>query len=125
MQSSGCFYRLLDNTSFIVRLVKFSRFFLFINYTHLQAFHNNDINTKKDIKKKKFLKGENIETIKKWTGDDLDMEAEFDDLDEDHQGHVFFEDLVKWALKKNMKIELAKQEEKEKIMAEENGEKEE
>ena len=91
----------------------------------LQAFHNNDINIKKVIKKKKFLKGENIETIKKWTGDDLDMEAEFDAIDEDHQGHVFFEDLLKWALKKNMKIELAKQEEKEKILAEENGEKEE
>ena len=91
----------------------------------MQAFHNNDINTKKVIKKKKFLKGENIETIKKWTGDDLDMEAEFDAIDEDNKGQIFFEDLVKWALKKNMEIELAKQEEKEKIMAEENGDKKE
>ena len=91
----------------------------------MQAFHNNDINTKKVIKKKKFLKGENIETTKKWTGDDLDMEAEFDILDEDNQGQVFFEDLVSWALKKNMMIELAKQEEKEKRMAEENGDKKE
>ena len=99
--------------------------FYFINYTPLQAFHNNDINTKKVIKKKKFLKGENIETVKKWTGEDLDMEAEFDVLDEDNQGQVFFEDLVKWALKKNMMIELAKQEEKEKRMAEENGDKKE
>ena len=97
----------------------------FYLYTLLQAFHNNDINTKKVIKKKKFLKGENIETIKKWTGDNLDMEAEFDVLDEDNQGQVFFEDLVKWALKKNMMIELAKQEEKEKRMAEENGDKKE
>ena len=40
-------------------------------------------------------------------------------------GQIFFEDLVKWALKKNMEIELAKQEEKEKIMAEENGDKKE
>ena len=91
----------------------------------MQAFHNNDINTKKVIKKKKFLKEENIETVKKWTGEDLDMEAEFDVLDEDSQGQVFFEDLVKWALKKNMMIELAKQEEKEKRMAEENGDKKE
>ena len=53
------------------------------------------------------------------------MEAEFDVLDEYNQGQKFFEDLVKWALKKNMEIELAKQEEKEKIMAEENGDKKE
>ena len=46
------------------------------------------------------------------------MEAEFD---EDNQVQLFFEDLVKWDLKKNMKIELAKQEEKEKIMVAENG----
>jgi Ca2+-binding EF-hand superfamily protein len=53
------------------------------------------------------------------------MEAEFDAIDEDNKGQIFFEDLVKWALKKNMEIELAKQEEKEKIMAEENGDKKE
>jgi hypothetical protein len=53
------------------------------------------------------------------------MEAEFDALDEDNQEQIFFEDLVKWALKKNMKIELANQEEKEKIMAAENGDKKE
>ena len=59
------------------------------------------------------MKGDNVETIKKWTGEDLDMEAEFEDLDEGKTGKIFFEDMVKWALKKNMKIELLKREEKE------------
>ena len=59
------------------------------------------------------MKADNVETIKKWTGEDLDMEAEFDALDEGKTGKIFFEDMVKWALKKNMKIELLKREEKE------------
>ena len=50
------------------------------------------------------------------------MEAEFDALDEDNQEQIFFEDLVKWALKKNMMIELAKQE---KIMVAESVDKKE
>ena len=42
------------------------------------------------------------------------MEAEFDVLDEEKKGQISFEDMVKWALKKNMQVELLKQEEKEK-----------
>ena len=41
------------------------------------------------------------------------MEAEFEDLDEGKKGKIYFEDMAKWALKKNMKIELLKREEKE------------
>ena len=59
------------------------------------------------------MKADNVETIKKWTGEDLDMEAEFDALDEGKTGKIFFEDMVKWALKRNMKIELLKRGENE------------
>ena len=59
------------------------------------------------------MKGDNVETIKKWTGDDLDMGAEFEDLDEGKTGKIYFEDMVKWALKRNMKIELLKRGENE------------
>ena len=55
-----------------------------------------------------------METLSKWTGEDFDMEAEFDVLDEKKEGQIVFEDIVKWALKKNMQVELLKQEEKEK-----------
>ena len=85
-----------------------------------KVFHNDDLNPKKVIKKKKFLKGENIKEIQEWVGADLDMEAEFDAIDEDNDGKIFFEDMAKWALKKNMKIELEKQEKIEKAKIEEN-----
>ena len=42
------------------------------------------------------------------------MEAEFDVLDEEKKDQISFEDMVKWALKKNMQVELLKQEEKDK-----------
>ena len=41
------------------------------------------------------------------------MEAEFDVLDENKKEQIAFEDMVKWAFKKNMLVELLKQEEKE------------
>ena len=55
-----------------------------------------------------------METIRKWTGEEFEMEEEFDALDKDKTGQILFEDMVKWALKKNMQVELRKQEEKEK-----------
>ena len=55
-----------------------------------------------------------METLRKWTGEGFDIEAEFDVLDEEKKEQIFFEDLVKWALKKNMQVKLLKQEEKEK-----------
>ena len=58
------------------------------------------------------MEGDNVETFNKWIGEVLDMEAEFDDLDKGTKGQIFFEDMVKWALRKNMKIKLLKREEK-------------
>ena len=47
------------------------------------------------------------------------MAAEFNNIDINNEDKIIFETLVEWALKKNMQIELTKQEEKEKI--EDNG----
>ena len=71
------------------------------------------------IKRKRFLKDENIAEIKRFVGPDLDMEAEFISIDGSKAGKVTFANLVKWALKKNMLIELENQEGKEKNEGEE------
>ena len=68
---------------------------------------------KKVIKKKKFLKVQNIELMKKFAGDNVDMEAEFDVIDEENKEQISFEDMVKMLLKKNMSVELEKQQKKE------------
>ena len=49
--------------------------------------------------------------MKTFIGSDLDMEAEFDTIDVNNAGKITFERLAKWALAKNMLIELKKQEE--------------
>ena len=77
-------------------------------------FHNDEIDEQKLIKRKRFLKDENVAEIKKFVGADLDMEVEFNSIDGSKAGKITFANLVKWALKKNMWIELEKQEEKKK-----------
>ena len=81
----------------------------------ITLFRNDDIDEQKLIKRKRFINTENAAELIKFVGNDLDLEAEFGDLDKNKDDKVIFEDLVKWALKKNMLIELANQEEKEKI----------
>ena len=66
-----------------------------------------------------------MEEIKDWVGKDVDIEAEFDLVDEDKDGKIVFQEMIKWALLKNMKIELKKSEEKEKALVKESGENEE
>ena len=63
----------------------------------LQLFHNDDVNPKKTIKKKRFLKEENINEVRQWVGnnEELDWEAEFDQIDEDKDGKIFFEDFIR------------------------------
>ena len=72
-------------------------------------FKNNDMDEKKSIKKKRFLKKE--EDLREWVGD-LDLEAAFDILDESSSGKITFEELTSWALIENVKIEMLKNEEK-------------
>ena len=63
----------------------------------LQLFHNDDVNPKKTIKKKRFLKEENINEIRHWVGnkEELDWEAEFDQIDDDKDGKITFEIFVR------------------------------
>ena len=72
-------------------------------------FKNNDMDEKKSIKKKRFLKKE--EDLREWVGE-LDLEAAFDNLDESNSGKITFEELTTWALIENVKIEMLKNEEK-------------
>ena len=72
-------------------------------------FKNDDMDEKKSIKKKRFLKKE--EDLREWVGD-LDLEAAFDNLDESNNGKITFEEVTSWALIENVKIEMMKEEEK-------------
>ena len=72
-------------------------------------FKNDDMDEKKSIKKKRFLKKE--EDLREWVGD-LDLDAAFDNLDESNNGKITFEELTSWALIENVKIEMMKEEEK-------------
>ena len=57
-------------------------------------FHNNDVNPKKSIKKKRFLKSEKIEQMKQLIGENC-WEEEFDKLDQDRDEKITFEDLLR------------------------------
>ena len=57
--------------------------------------------------------------LRKLTWEELDLDVEFDAIDKDNKGKIFFEDMVNWVLDKTMKIELFKQDEREKAVAEE------
>ena len=72
-------------------------------------FKNDDMDEKKSIKKKRFLKKE--DDLREWVGD-LDLEAAFDNLDESSNGKITFEEVTSWALIENVKIEMMKEEEK-------------
>ena len=72
-------------------------------------FKNDDMDEKKSIKKKRFLKKE--EDLREWVGD-LDLDVAFDNLDESNNGKITFEELTSWALIENVKIEMMKEEEK-------------
>ena len=78
-------------------------------------FKNDDMDEKKSIKKKRFLKKE--EDLREWVGD-LDLDAAFDNLDESNNGKITFEELTSWALIENVKIEIMKEEEKVKLQKE-------
>ena len=78
-------------------------------------FKNDDMDEKKSIKKKRFLKKE--EDLREWVGD-LDLDAAFDSLDESNNGKITFDELTSWALIENVKIEMMKQEEKVKLQKE-------
>ena len=58
------------------------------------------------VSKEEFC-AENIKaSVEKWTGESLeDMEAEFDNIDENGGGQILFGEFVKWALDKNLDIE--------------------
>ena len=62
----------------------------------LQLFRNDDVNPKKSIKKKKFLKEENIHELSKWIKEDLCWEEEFDKLDDNMNGKIVFEDFIRF-----------------------------
>ena len=105
-----------------------------------QIFKNNDVNPDKKIKKKRFLDEDNIAEVREYVGEGLDMEEQFDNIDQDGKGKVFFNiifwinldylsccqhllilfpqilfrDLVTWAFKKNMAVEIANKEKKKK-----------
>ena len=78
-------------------------------------FKNDDMDEKKSIKKKRFLKKE--EDLREWVGD-LDLDVAFDNLDESNNGKITFEELTSWALIENVKIEIMKEEEKVKLQKE-------
>ena len=71
----------------------------------LQLFRNDDVNPKKSIKKKKFLKEETITEVSKWIEEELRWEDEFDNLDGDKDGKISFEDFIRFDLKDNSLID--------------------
>ena len=73
-------------------------------------FKNDDMDERKSIKKKRFMKKE--DDLREWVGGDLDLEAAFDSLDDSSKGKITFEEITTWALMENVKIELKKNEEK-------------
>ena len=73
------------------------------------------------VKKKKFLDNHNLDEIVPWVGEGLDMEQEFDSIDQDKDGKIFFKDFIDWAFNKNIQREWAKLEAQNNI---ENGENE-
>ena len=73
------------------------------------------------VKKKKFFDNHNLDEIVPWVGEGLDMEQEFDSIDQDKDGKIFFKDFIDWAFNKNIQKEWAKLEAQNNI---ENGENE-
>ena len=57
----------------------------------------NEKKKKKTIKKKRFLKEENINELRHWVGnnEEVDWEAEFDQIDDDKDGKITFENFVR------------------------------
>ena len=58
------------------------------------------------VSKEEFC-AENVKAaVEKWIGETLeDMEAEFDNIDENGGGQILFGEFVKWALDRNLDIE--------------------
>ena len=61
-----------------------------VNPCSAQIFKNNDVNPDKKIKKKRFLDEDNIAEVREYVGEELDMEEQFDNIDEDAKGKVFW-----------------------------------
>merc|ERR1712126_680955 len=62
------------------------RFFLMV----CQTFKNDDMDERKTIKKKKFLKKDIIEDLQDLVGNDVNMSDEFDALDQSGKGKITF-----------------------------------
>ena len=73
-------------------------------------FENDDMDERKTIRYIDIMEKE--EDLKEWIGDDFELSKEYDDIDKSGTGFVTFEELAKWAMMKNIKIEMKKEEEK-------------
>ena len=78
------------------------------NIDILENLRHSRIDTGDDnrVSKEEFC-AENVKAaVEKWTGETLeDMEAEFDNIDENGGGQILFGEFVKWALDRNLDIE--------------------
>ena len=68
------------------------------------------------------MRPEIADDVKDWVGDGLDLASEFDSIDSTNRGKITFEELVNWAMKKNLKIELKKEEDRKAKELKEGGE---
>jgi len=76
-------------------------------YSFCEIFKNNDVDPEKMIKKKKFLEKDSVADMMELLGEELVMEAEFNDLDNENTEKVMFSEIISWAFKKTMTKNIA------------------
>merc|ERR1712154_611838 len=91
--------------------LEFREFRLFLQtlratFEFYQAFNVIDVEGDHRISKEEFCNEDIKPVIEKWTGEEYDdMEAEFDNIDENEGGMILFQEFCKWAFSKNFDLE--------------------
>jgi len=96
----------------IAKKIDFEEFGAFLQavklyYSFCELYKNDDVDPEKMIKKKKFLEKNNVADMTELLGEELDMEAEFDNLDNENREKVMFSEIISWAFKKTMQRNVA------------------
>jgi len=96
----------------IAKKIDFEEFGAFLQavklyYSFCELYKNDDVDPEKMIKKKKFLEKNNAADMTDLLREELDMEAEFDNLDNENKDKVMFSEIISWAFKKTMKRNVA------------------
>ena len=80
-------------------------------YIYCQVFKNDQVDEEMVVRRERFTEPHTVRELQVWVGEGLDMDQEFREIDADQDGRVLFWEVVEWAFKKNMDIELGKLEE--------------